>query len=210
MSKSDADTTAMLVEIRKQTLLWEQATCGSREDFDAAEAATRVMAELDAALCMGAHLPVPWQVAQYPQEPLTAKDVGGLIAPIPDLTDKEIDDFTDAIREGREDHHGTVTTEEVARQAYQAYAGALGIDRSHAGKTWEQLPSDRRRAWLAVAGVLQHDLTGLRDLIEAALDGSIDRCARCKTCDVQVDAVMYAITVSLFGGESPTRGETGE
>lgn len=33
----------------------------------------------------------------------------------------------------------------------------------------------------------------LRERITAALDDSIDSCARCKTCDKQVDAVMKAV-----------------
>lgn len=33
----------------------------------------------------------------------------------------------------------------------------------------------------------------LRTRIDAALQESMDRCARCKTCDVQVDAVMAVI-----------------
>ena len=33
----------------------------------------------------------------------------------------------------------------------------------------------------------------LRARIAAALDASIDRCARCKTCDTQVDAVMAVL-----------------
>jgi hypothetical protein len=47
-----------------------------------------------------------------------------------------------------------MTTEGLARAAYGAYAGALGIGRTPGGKTWEELPPDRKRAWLAVAGVL--------------------------------------------------------
>jgi hypothetical protein len=35
--------------------------------------------------------------------------------------------------------------------------------------------------------------TGLRARIETALDASMDRCARCKVCNVQVDAVMAAL-----------------
>ena len=53
--------------------------------------------------------------------------------------------------------------EELARQAYEAYAGALGIDRTPGGKTWDELPGDRRRAWLAVAGALAPDPAGLDD-----------------------------------------------
>jgi hypothetical protein len=36
----------------------------------------------------------------------------------------------------------------------------------------------------------------LRDRIDAALQDSIDSCARCKACDVQVDAVMAVIRES--------------
>ena len=68
MSKSNADTTAMLTALRQQILTWEKSPPGSREETEAAEASTRLMAQLDAALCDGAHLPVPWQTAQYPQE----------------------------------------------------------------------------------------------------------------------------------------------
>jgi hypothetical protein len=65
---SRTDTTRLLSEIRRQTLRWESAAPRSREENEAAEAATRAMAELDAALCDGAGLPVPWQIAQYPKE----------------------------------------------------------------------------------------------------------------------------------------------
>lgn len=41
--------------------------------------------------------------------------------------------------------------DEQARAAYEAYAGALGIDRTDGHKTWDQLPENRRRAWRAVA-----------------------------------------------------------
>ncbi len=65
---SNADTTALLSEVRLQTQLWERSSpIGGRKEFEAAEAATRAMAELDAALCDGAPLPVPWQLAQYPE-----------------------------------------------------------------------------------------------------------------------------------------------
>lgn len=33
----------------------------------------------------------------------------------------------------------------------------------------------------------------LRQTVTLALHGSVDRCARCKVCDVQVDAVMAAL-----------------
>lgn len=33
----------------------------------------------------------------------------------------------------------------------------------------------------------------LRALVDAALSASVDRCARCKVCDAQVDAVMAAL-----------------
>jgi hypothetical protein len=56
-----------------------------------------------------------------------------------------------------------MTTEELARAAYAAYAGALGIDRTPGGKTWEELPPDRKRAWLAVAAVLAPDPAALTD-----------------------------------------------
>lgn len=41
------------------------------------------------------------------------------------------------------------------------------------------------------------DRTALRDRINAALQDSIDRCARCKACDNQVDAVL-AVVAPLF------------
>jgi hypothetical protein len=31
--------------------------------------------------------------------------------------------------------------EEQARRAYETYAGALGIDRSQGGKSWDDLPA---------------------------------------------------------------------
>jgi len=37
------------------------------------------------------------------------------------------------------------------------------------------------------------DLASLRAQVAAALDRSIDRCARCKVCDAQVDAAMAAL-----------------
>ena len=37
----------------------------------------------------------------------------------------------------------------------------------------------------------------LRERITAALDTSIDRCARCKTCDNQVDSVMAVVLVEI-------------
>ena len=37
------------------------------------------------------------------------------------------------------------------------------------------------------------DLASLREHVTAALDRSIDRCARCKVCDNQIDAVMAAV-----------------
>lgn len=42
------------------------------------------------------------------------------------------------------------------------------------------------------------ELDSLRERIAAALDASMDRCARCRTCDVQVDAVM-----ALLAAERP-------
>lgn len=68
---SNVDTTALLMEQRKQNILWEQAPPGSRQENEAAEAATRTAAELDAALCDGAPLPIPWQRAQYPEDEVT-------------------------------------------------------------------------------------------------------------------------------------------
>lgn len=63
---SNVDTTALLMLQRKKNLEWEQAPPGTRQEQEAAEAATRAAAELDVALCEGAPLPVPWQIAQYP------------------------------------------------------------------------------------------------------------------------------------------------
>lgn len=37
------------------------------------------------------------------------------------------------------------------------------------------------------------DPDSLRDRIAAALDASMDNCARCKTCDTQADAVMTVL-----------------
>jgi hypothetical protein len=64
----ETGTTAMLSEVRQQIHRWETAPPGSREENEAAEAATRAMAELDSALCAGGHLPVPWKGVKYPQE----------------------------------------------------------------------------------------------------------------------------------------------
>jgi len=69
VTRSNVDASALLTEIRKQVLAWEVAPVGSRQEYEAAEAATRAMAELDIALCDGTHLPVPWQRAQYPSYP---------------------------------------------------------------------------------------------------------------------------------------------
>jgi hypothetical protein len=41
--------------------------------------------------------------------------------------------------------------DELAREAYETYARALGTDRAAGYRTWDQLPGDRRRAWRAVA-----------------------------------------------------------
>lgn len=60
----DTDTTEMLSQVREQILKWETARPGSREENEAAEAATRLMSELDAALCAGADLPEPWKKAR--------------------------------------------------------------------------------------------------------------------------------------------------
>lgn len=46
---------------------------------------------------------------------------------------------------------------------------------------------------LTVSG--EADVQALRARIKRALDGSIDRCARCKVCDEQVDAVMSVFEV---------------
>src|SRR5690242_9595635 len=44
--------------------------------------------------------------------------------------------------------------DDAARRVYEAYAHALGTDRSAGGKTWDQVAGDRRRAWLAVAAAM--------------------------------------------------------
>lgn len=62
-------------------------------------------------------------------------------APIPDLTENEIDEFIAAVTEQRD----------------------------------------------------PRDPSALRARIEDALNRSVDRCARCKVCDAQVDAVMAAL-----------------
>ena len=64
----ETGTTAMLSEVRRQIHEWEIAPPGSRRENEAAEAATRAMAELDSALCAGGHLPVPWKGVKYTQE----------------------------------------------------------------------------------------------------------------------------------------------
>ena len=43
------------------------------------------------------------------------------------------------------------------------------------------------------AEAFRADLAALREQVEAALDRSIDRCARCKVCDTQINAVMAAV-----------------
>jgi hypothetical protein len=43
------------------------------------------------------------------------------------------------------------------------------------------------------AAAFRADLADLREQVEAALDRSVDRCARCKVCDTQINAVMSAI-----------------
>ena len=48
-----------------------------------------------------------------------------------------------------------MNSDELARKAYEAYAGALGIDRVPGGKTWDDLPEQRKQAWRAVAAVLE-------------------------------------------------------
>lgn len=41
-------------------------------------------------------------------------------------------------------------------------------------------------------------MTNLRQRITDALDGSVDKCARCKTCDNQVDAVMRVVQEEII------------
>lgn len=54
------------------------------------------------------------------------------------------------------------------------------------------------------------NLDELRALIEAALGESIDRCARCKVCDVQVNAVMSVLAgIPEQGAECEPDGEGG-
>lgn len=104
MSRSNVDTTALLNEQRKKIRDWEQAMPGSLRETEAAEAATRVSSELDAALCDGAPLPVQWQAAQYPDslrcgttphEESDPRDGGE-----PAVTDADV---SGAVREGEND-----------------------------------------------------------------------------------------------------------
>ena len=62
--QTEIETTELLRTVRTQIINWERAPFGGREEFEAAEAATRAMAELDRALCNGAPLPRPWLLAQ--------------------------------------------------------------------------------------------------------------------------------------------------
>lgn len=68
MAAETTDTTKLLSDLRQQIQSWETAPPGSRKENEAAEAATRLMSELDTALCDGGHLPIPWKGAKYPQE----------------------------------------------------------------------------------------------------------------------------------------------
>ena len=66
-------------------------------------------------------------------------------------------------------------------------AGMLGMD--------QPAPSlgERPAAATELTEAFQADLAALREQVEAALDRSIDRCARCKVCDTQINAVMAAV-----------------
>ena len=46
------------------------------------------------------------------------------------------------------------------------------------------------------------DREQVQELIVAALDESIDRCARCKVCDSQINAVMRAVWPLLEGARA--------
>jgi len=46
--------------------------------------------------------------------------------------------------------------------------------------------------------VTEQDPAAIRQRIAAALDASIDRCARCKVCDVQIEAVMTTLATAGF------------
>lgn len=47
-----------------------------------------------------------------------------------------------------------MTDEELARAGYEAYAGALGIGKTPGGKSWDELPEQRKDAWRAVVAAL--------------------------------------------------------
>jgi hypothetical protein len=49
-----------------------------------------------------------------------------------------------------------MSNEELAQLAYEAYAGALGINDTPdwRPKTWSELPDERRQAWREVAAAL--------------------------------------------------------
>lgn len=53
--------TRMLTELRVAIRNWETSDPGSRAEFEAAENATRLASELDAALCDGQEVPEPWR-----------------------------------------------------------------------------------------------------------------------------------------------------
>jgi hypothetical protein len=59
------------------------------------------------------------------------------------------------------------------------------------GKQLIMLDDTEMTAVLAEKAAQQRNY--LRGLIATALDASIDQCTRCKTCDVQVDAVMAVL-----------------
>lgn len=58
-------TTEILYEMRAQILRWERAPVGSREENEAAEAATRLASELDITLCEDGELPEPWRQSAW-------------------------------------------------------------------------------------------------------------------------------------------------
>lgn len=60
MATLETGTTELLNQVRAQIIKWELSKPGSREENEAAEAATRAMSELDVALCSGAELPAEW------------------------------------------------------------------------------------------------------------------------------------------------------
>ena len=76
-------------------------------------------------------------------------------------------------------------------EAVRKVAGMLGMD--------QPAPAlgERPAATTEPLEAFQADLAAIREQVEAALDRSIDRCARCKVCDTQINAVMAAVGVEF-------------